>query len=404
MVNIGVHMSEQPRSTEASEAHTENIPAPSNKVFYPALDGLRFAAAFLVFIYHYFSGQHVPHSLQWGWIGVNFFFVLSGFLITGILFDSRCHPHRLRNFYIRRSLRIFPLYYGVLAILLLTTPVFHWAWNHEMAYWPLYLGNYVENFIPGGAGNIGLYSPVLKYSVSFAHFWSLSIEEQFYVFWPFVVYAIADRVRLRNLCLIIVVSAPVVRLVVEHFLPPSLHQARILFFATPFRIDGLLLGGAVALMLRGPESERLQRLALRLLCGALMLFGLLWFLAVSVFQQSPIVSVDSPWVETLGLSLIDMIGASILLLAIQPGNFVSRFLSITVLRRIGQMSYGFYVFHLIPAQFYGAAASGICGRSTGVVFALTQGSIALAGTLILSYFSFRFYEAPFLRLKDRFTA
>src|ERR1700728_3407250 len=85
---------------------------PENRAFYPALDGMRAIAFLVVFGHHYLQ-------LPWGWAGVDLFFVLSGFLITGILFDTRNDPNRVRNFYLRRTLRIFPLYYGVMAALLL---------------------------------------------------------------------------------------------------------------------------------------------------------------------------------------------------------------------------------------------------------------------------------------------
>ena len=102
---------------------------PENRAFYPALDGLRAVAFLMVFGQHYLS-------LAWGWTGVNVFFVLSGFLITGILFDTRDDPHRARNFYVRRSLRIFPLYYGLFAILMLLWPVVHWRWDRLWLAWP----------------------------------------------------------------------------------------------------------------------------------------------------------------------------------------------------------------------------------------------------------------------------
>ena len=87
-----------------------------------ALDGMRAIAFMMVFLQHYCG-------LKWGWSGVDLFFVLSGFLITGILFDSRNDLHRARNFYVRRTLRIFPLYYGIMLLLLLSSPVFHWDWS-----------------------------------------------------------------------------------------------------------------------------------------------------------------------------------------------------------------------------------------------------------------------------------
>ena len=114
--------------------------APENKTFYPALDGFRAVAVLGVFLHHYFVVCLGP--LDWGWTGVEAFFVLSGFLITGILYDTRAAPHRLRNFYGRRVLRIFPLYYGVLLVILLATPLMHWWFHPALLMWPLYLGNY----------------------------------------------------------------------------------------------------------------------------------------------------------------------------------------------------------------------------------------------------------------------
>jgi peptidoglycan/LPS O-acetylase OafA/YrhL len=110
---------------------------PENRAFYPALDGLRAIAFLMVFFQHY-------TSVAWGWTGVNIFFVLSGFLITGILFDSRDDPHRARTFYIRRTLRIFPLYYGIFLVLFLATPILHWHWSWAWIAWPLYLGNFLR--------------------------------------------------------------------------------------------------------------------------------------------------------------------------------------------------------------------------------------------------------------------
>src|ERR1700761_9741340 len=134
-----------PRDTEA-RLHADDVvpslPAPENKRFYPALDGLRAIAVLMVFYQHYISNTGGAPAFNWGWSGVDLFFVLSGFLITGILYDTRNTLHRFRNFYVRRTLRIFPLYYGVLLMALLLTPVFHWFWHPAQILWPLYLGNY----------------------------------------------------------------------------------------------------------------------------------------------------------------------------------------------------------------------------------------------------------------------
>src|ERR1700742_2071666 len=110
-----------PHSMLPVAGNTEKT-APENRVFYPALDGLRAIAFLMVLLQHYLA---VP----WGWTGVNVFFVLSGFLITGILWDTRDTPHRIRNFYVRRALRIFPLYYAIALLFVLTTPLLHWHWT-----------------------------------------------------------------------------------------------------------------------------------------------------------------------------------------------------------------------------------------------------------------------------------
>src|ERR1700722_12874022 len=96
----------------AAALHTDDVvpdlPASENKRFYPALDGLRAIAVLMVFYQHYLSAGNDLPALNWGWSGVDIFFVLSGFLITGILYDTRNVLHRFRNFYVRRTLRISP--------------------------------------------------------------------------------------------------------------------------------------------------------------------------------------------------------------------------------------------------------------------------------------------------------
>src|SRR5665213_3289728 len=116
-------------------------PVSANRVYFPALDGIRAMAFLMVFAGHYLR-------LPWGWAGVDVFFVLSGFLITGILFDTRDELHRVRNFYVRRTLRIFPLYYAVFLVLALVYPIFHWNWNWVWLVWPAYVGNWVQFLFP----------------------------------------------------------------------------------------------------------------------------------------------------------------------------------------------------------------------------------------------------------------
>lgn len=155
-----------------------------NNTFYPALDGLRGVAFLMVFGVHYLS-------LAWGASGVNVFFVLSGFLITGILFDSRDDRFRVYNFYLRRTLRIFPLFYGLFVFLLVSTPLLHWRWNRYWLFWPLYLGNFLHFASPVAqvphtalqlAADGHLTSARFPRSELYlGHLWSLCVEEQFYL-------------------------------------------------------------------------------------------------------------------------------------------------------------------------------------------------------------------------------
>ena len=155
----------------------------SSRKHIPALDGVRAVAVLLVICFHFWQVfTYGPYSLvgkiaMWGQTGVDLFFVLSGFLITGILLDTKGSPSFLRNFYARRILRIFPLYYATLLTIYLIGPLFRWsAWvpeNQSLWFWT-YLQNLPMTFAPGHVAGP-------------EHFWSLAVEEQFYMVWPFLV-------------------------------------------------------------------------------------------------------------------------------------------------------------------------------------------------------------------------
>ncbi len=384
------------------------IPPPENKLYYPALDGLRAVAVLLVFLGHY---RDLPPWGDWTWAGVDIFFVLSGFLITGILLDTRDSEHRLRNFYVRRTLRIFPVFYGVILVTLLLTPLAHWAWHPGWLLWPAYLGNYGHLLYPDNATALGhidrlvIRSPLGRYYfgdlVSFGHLWSLCVEEQFYLVWPFVVFAVRSRRRLMQICLAAVVVVPFLRLAANLFLSRSLIERELLYRATPFRVDALLLGGLLALLIRGPEAEKLARYARPVGVGAFVLFLLSGLAGVGIFHDVPGGDPLTGWVSSFGYSFIDIMAASVLVLALRSTSLLYRVLTVRPLRYIGQLSYGFYVLHDILHPAY--------VRWAELLFAprwhpyLMGAVVAFVCTLLLSYLSFRFVESPFLRLKDRFT-
>ena len=176
---------------------TLTSPGVPKSAYYVALDGLRAVAVIMVFLQHYGAGH--AFLFGWGWTGVDIFFVLSGFLITGLLYDSQNKVHRYRDFYVRRTLRIFPLYYFIWAVILLLAPFADWQWNIRWALWPAYLGNYARFFFfhqPGDPyrfDKLTFGAPVsawfgYPFHLYVGHFWSLCVEEQFYLVWPLVVF------------------------------------------------------------------------------------------------------------------------------------------------------------------------------------------------------------------------
>jgi peptidoglycan/LPS O-acetylase OafA/YrhL len=156
----------------------------------------------MVFANHYLR-------LPWGWAGVDVFFVLSGFLITGILFDTREQANRVRSFYVRRILRIFPLYFGLMLALVLLYPIFRWDWSWSWLLWPAFLGNFARGQHVFAVGSpLQMLADAQPLSRSFpriqlfcGHLWSLCVEEQFYLIWPGIVFWLRNRRQLLWVCL-----------------------------------------------------------------------------------------------------------------------------------------------------------------------------------------------------------
>ncbi len=371
--------------------------------YYPALDGFRAVAVLMVFSTHY-MGISLPFFRNWGWMGVDFFFVLSGFLITGILWDSRERTHRFRDFYARRILRIFPLYYGVWIALLLFWPVFRWQWNREWLLWPLHLGNLARFLFFDPANMIHLdilFSGKFRHLLGAAyigHFWSLCVEEQFYLVWPMVVLFARSRRMLIAISASIVVLEPFLRLFLYHHLSPDLLQAEFLYRFTLTRLDALVLGGLVALLLRGPAGAMLHRYGRLLSFTSVALF--VWMIADYIHRNHTSFSVlGDKNLSTFGFTAIDLLAAGVILELIRAESPLARLAQWTPLRRLGQISYGFYVFHDIPHDIYNHLA-GPFGHYQHPAAAV----IGLICTIALSMLSYRFYEAPFLRFKSHFAS
>lgn len=352
----------------------------------------------MVFTCHYLS-------LPWGWGGVNIFFVLSGFLITGILYDAREQPNRISNFYLRRTLRIFPLYYGVMLVLVLLYPVFRWQWSWAWLLWPAYLGNMLRCLQPGVPGSATallefaqpLSQTFPKVQLALGHFWSLCVEEQFYLVWPWVIFGIGSRRKLIRVCAAALVVLPLLRVLLSHTLPQATLDGSVLITATPLPFDALLLGALVALMRRGPWVARVLPVA-RIGFAVISAGFVLWLALHPGARHITGAYPYPPWAYTWGPSFIDLFAACVIVMAIEHGSFTFRLFSLRPLRWLGRISYGAYVFHDILHNQFAALAQHYTGH-----WRLPTAALAFASTLLLAWASFRWFEDPFIRLKDRWT-
>ena len=314
-----------------------------------------------------------------GWVGVDLFFVLSGFLITGILLDTSDSSNYFRNFFMRRVLRIFPLYYGTLAVILLLILS---SFEGRTGYW-FYLQNWHPLF----------YDSILPKILQ--PFWSLAVEEQFYLIWPFVVFFL-PRKALRWFCGFTVITVLAARCY-------GIFQGTnlwLIYTATFFRIDSLVYGALLAEILRVPrDRETLRRISLTVLATSIAAL-----LAVTFLNNG--FNMGGAWCQTFGYTLIALASAAIISLTLNAGPFMKpivRTLECRVLRYLGNRSYAMYVFHmpviLFVGKFYESKWQMTDQHSTGDFVSLI---IAIAITVFLAELSWHAYEKHFLKLKRFF--
>ncbi len=362
----------------------------------PELDGLRGLAILAVLLHtfsplqgHEFPVKEFKLALDLGWVGVQLFFVLSGFLISGILLDSQGSPGYLRNFLARRALRIFPLYYGVLIMAFLVLPavsptVASWrsAFGHEAWLW-----TYLANWVQADWTN----------TRPFAHFWSLCVEEQFYLLWPLLLWRMRP-VRVIQTCAFLMLAAPLIRaLMIWHGADPE-----AVYMITVCRMDALAAGAAGAALVRLPGGSQgcVDRMAsVRwLVCGAL----------VAVALMSHVYERLHPVTQVVGYSLFSLAFAVLVLDCVRHDGSAGtwrRPLRMTLLGSVGRYSYAMYIFGPLLEKTLGAhiLARGFEGASQHLVPGLGYCLLMVMLTYGCGWLSFRLYERHFLALKAHFT-
>jgi peptidoglycan/LPS O-acetylase OafA/YrhL len=352
---------------------------------HPALDGLRGFACILVVCYHNFPFIH--GYLFFGWMAVDIFFVLSGFLITNILVHSFDGIGYLKNFYVRRALRVFPLYYVMLAFYMLILPhipglpirmdyfVRNQAW-----FWTFFQ-NWLLIFKPSNS----------EYALN--HLWSMGVEEQFYLLWPLAFAFIRKPKVLFALLSLLLIAVIIVRFWLwdHHF--EGLPYYNLFTFT---RVDGICIGCMVAL---------LQKINIRFIgkYTALIVFA---FAAFNfIFYWFNLQYNDSyPYLALVGFSTLSMIfGLLVYYIVNHQAGIFEKVFDIRILKYFGTVSYGTYIFHWPLYLCLNPFLVPWISRYTGFSAAQFLSSIFCTTlAFVMGHFSYYYFEMKFLRLKKHF--
>lgn len=378
----------------------------SNKVFFPNLEGLRFFAFFVVFVNHttsslgYYNNSRtfvfsIIHFLQNGPLGVSFFFVLSGFLITYLLLKEKelSGKINIKNFYLRRVLRIWPLYFLVVAMCLIILPMFE---NHLPNFFPievsvddinkwLYLtftGNF--DYIYNGINNVLI-----------GILWSVSVEEQFYLFWPLIIAFIPTKYLLKTFILLILGS------IAFRFFYAQGNAMLIKYHSLSSLSD--LASGAVIAYLACKQSaiewmEKVPKYSIVIVY--LLLFILIpfrtyvWKFGIYYNHASSILPV-----------IFSALFAFIIMEQNYAKNSFYKIKNWKIISSFGKYTYGMYCYHMIVFfavlllfHFMGVNINGMSKYTFAIIV-----FISFFSTILVSELSYHYYESIFLRLKNKFS-
>lgn len=338
--------------------------------YYPELNGIRAIAAFMVILFHYFSEGPFPDIIKkisvLGQTGVTLFFVLSGFLMTRILINEKSSPNFFKVFYIGRILRIFPLYYFFLILFYILSPILSETTNNfDDPKWTFFV--FLQN-IP------------MTFQMPFngpGHFWSLAVEEHFYLVLPILVFFLSQK-ALKYLLYIIILLAILFRVLI-------LSQGFEIYQFTLTIMDGLAIGSLLAIYEKNNGFSMLNPKKIATFFIILIIVFLIFWLAFS--------SKAVFFVQIIKFTIIAFVFLLLILFAISSNdkNIVKKLLLTKFMQFSGKISFGLYVFH--PLCFL------ILQKEFRFNNILVDFLISIFTTFSISSLSFYLFEAKFLKIK-----
>lgn len=371
-----------------------------SRLHLPVLDGIRGLAILLVLLHHTLNakdntwlGRLTLRVSEFGWTGVDLFFVLSGFLITGILIDGKSKKNYFKNFYVRRVLRIFPLYYAYLIVL-----------GAGLVGYCLFIKHGFPSFAVETLKNVG-YS--LIYATNFRiayvgqfistpinHFWSLAIEEQFYFVWPLMVFFLSSKTMIR-LSVAIIFGALAMRLAIQYSGLPEVGSHVL----TPCRADCLAFGALIAYLVREPAGlDKFFKLSKIIFALGFVAIASIVLVHGYKFPQ---------YVQNFVYSLNALVFAALMLIVLNSPSQSPwvRVFSNPVLRSFGKYAYALYVFNQLVA--FNPVSRKLIARllnigDTGLIGTAIYCIYGICATYLLALASWHLLEKHFLKLKKYF--
>jgi peptidoglycan/LPS O-acetylase OafA/YrhL len=384
---------ESPRYDNHVPAYREPSESRS-RAHLPGLDGVRGIAILSVILFHTPGiaatgstiGKVVSHVANLGWIGVDLFFVLSGFLITGILIDQRDSPSYFRTFFSRRFLRIVPVYVAFVLFSIWLAPLVHASTaetaikvrNLQPWYWT-YLVNVriaLHGWLSVGEGT--------------THLWSLCVEEQFYLLWPLAVFTLSSR-SLPRLAIACVAFAELSRLLMVMLGAPG----EVNYVLLPTRIDALAVGAFLACTVR----DSTMMIAVQRRRTLLLVISLLALMPPLIAEHT--LDFQGPLTQLLALPAIAVMSGLLVLKASESTTWIGT----RILRFFGRYSYGMYIWHVAVISIVYACFSSTIHQQDSPLAVLSFALLfllVLAATTVTALVSWHMIEAPFLRLKRLF--